>query len=320
MRHAGKISFNIALFTGCVYYLVSGIELATFWQAVLQTSPIALGVACLFLAGNYCVMGVRLQYACEKSIPVHTAINAQILAVGMNVFLPAKLGEVAKAVYLRHYAGYKFGKSMGCVFWERFFDLNMLLLLGLFYTFLFKKTQFAFSLSIVTVILWALLLVLRFIPASREAIISLLYFKRLQSIARDAIVMLSTGMHVQYLCGLFLLTSIIWVLYFMQYVVILQWSSGFELAFYPLLAVFFFGAGGMAIPVTPGSIGVYEAAVVWALTLQGIPKEEALAAGIVLHAFCSIPAALYALGLLSAQRIPLRDFFTPSDDTVMNDK
>ena len=41
--------------------------------------------------------------------------------------------------------------------------------------------------------------------------------------------------------------------------------------------------GGISIPLAPGNIGVFEALAVLALTLNGIPADQALAFGILLH-------------------------------------
>jgi uncharacterized membrane protein YbhN (UPF0104 family) len=44
------------------------------------------------------------------------------------------------------------------------------------------------------------------------------------------------------------------------------------------------------VPVVPGNLGVYEAAVVFAYTRLGVPAEQALSVGLVQHLcyFCAL--------------------------------
>jgi uncharacterized protein (TIRG00374 family) len=57
---------------------------------------------------------------------------------------------------------------------------------------------------------------------------------------------------------------------------------------------------GMMIPSSPGGIGVYEAAVVGALTIAGVERETALAYAVSVHVFNS--AGVIALGLIGLVR------------------
>jgi len=55
------------------------------------------------------------------------------------------------------------------------------------------------------------------------------------------------------------------------------------------------GMAGLSAPATPGSIGVYEAALVASLTAFGQPKEESLAAALLLHAILMLPVLMLGL-------------------------
>ena len=90
-----------------------------------------------------------------------------------------------------------------------------------------------------------------------------------------------------------------------QYFAILRWGAGLDLTFGQVLSVFVFGALGLAVPSSPGGVGVYEAVMVAVLTGLGVDKEQALAVGLVYHAVYSFPVTAYASGLLARRGLTL---------------
>ncbi|HSR15668.1 MAG TPA: lysylphosphatidylglycerol synthase transmembrane domain-containing protein, partial [Gemmatimonadales bacterium] len=60
---------------------------------------------------------------------------------------------------------------------------------------------------------------------------------------------------------------------------------------------------GIAVPSSPGYVGVFEAAVVVALALFAVPQDQALAYAVTYHATTFLPIVL--LGLYSLTRTPL---------------
>ena len=92
-------------------------------------------------------------------------------------------------------------------------------------------------------------------------------------------------------------TMVLWFLPILSsYVLIL--GFGFDVPFAAALVVFVFIGLGTALPNTPGMVGVFQIAAVWALALFGVPKAEALAYGILLNAvqfFTLVAQGLIAL-------------------------
>lgn len=60
---------------------------------------------------------------------------------------------------------------------------------------------------------------------------------------------------------------------------------------------------GVAVPSSPGYVGVLEAAVILSLALYGVPHDQALAYALTYHAATFVPITL--LGLYSLARMPL---------------
>jgi len=70
------------------------------------------------------------------------------------------------------------------------------------------------------------------------------------------------------------------------------------------------------VPLTPGGIGVFHAAMVVALSLYGIPAETALAIAIVIHAVLLCTAFAVAIVAVVAQRINLQSLAVLRDGPI----
>ena len=55
---------------------------------------------------------------------------------------------------------------------------------------------------------------------------------------------------------------------------------------------------GVAVPSLPGNVGVFEAICVAVLTIFGVSQEQALAAGLVLHAIVFVPPLIWGGALM----------------------
>ena len=109
-----------------------------------------------------------------------------------------------------------------------------------------------------------------------------------------------------FLVVLLLITT--WILNLSWYWVLLQ-------AFVPgakfLWAAFSVGVAslGIAVPSTPGYVGVYELATVSALALFSIPEADALAYALVSHAIYLVVTIVLGLIGFSRETISVRDIF-----------
>jgi uncharacterized membrane protein YbhN (UPF0104 family) len=66
---------------------------------------------------------------------------------------------------------------------------------------------------------------------------------------------------------------------------------------------------GVAVPSAPGGVGVYEAAVVGALTLLAVPMSSALAFALVLHVLAFVVTTITGLIGLSKMGQSMMDLF-----------
>lgn len=257
---------------------------AANYQLVLA----ALGIAVVWLAVRSMAWRVLLQEKATFS-QVFFAVNEGYL---LNNILPFRLGEVARSFLLSLKAGLSFWEVFSTVLIERALDLGMaaaLLLISLPFVVGGVWARQAALIAAGMVVLG--IAVLYLLARNRTWALKQFHrfsarWPRLQQIAGHSLEAFFTGLAVltngkRFLgaTGLMLLD---WLIALAQYYVII-------LAFIPeaplLWAAFTLGiaALGVAAPSSPGSLGVYELAIVGALAVFGIDAASALALALTAH-------------------------------------
>ena len=70
---------------------------------------------------------------------------------------------------------------------------------------------------------------------------------------------------------------------------------------------------GVSLPSSPGYLGVVQAATVLALALYSVPRAEALAFSLLIHASQFFPVTLYGLVLLLVEHVNLSEATQTAD-------
>lgn len=305
MKRLASLALRLGLVAGCLVYALWGVDFAALGSA-LRSYALAGVAATLGMVGlDMACVGLRLRWISGGRASFAGAFNAGMLGLGLNNVVPAKLGELAKAAALRRDAGVPLGQALGMVFWERFADLHALIVMALFAAAFHGKRLAAAPLAAVVAGLWVGLAVLRLWPGLARRMVGLLHFDRLKAFAADVLDHLAERRGARFFAVLAVATAATWSLYCAQYFLVLWWGAGLDLSFGQVLSVFVFGALGLAVPSSPGGVGVYEAVMVAVLTGLGVDKEQALAAGLVYHAVYYFPVTAYALGLLARSGLTL---------------
>ena len=131
-------------------------------------------------------------------------------------------------------------------------------------------------------------------------------FERLREFVVEVKLQLVHGVTLRYLFVLGLYTSLVWLLYAVPTFLTIQWVAGLGLTMGQTLAVFVLSALGMAMPSSPGAVGVFEAAVIFGLGLFGVDKELALAIGLLIHMMQYIPTTVAGLMVLLKSGLSLK--------------
>ena len=298
------LRFGVA--AGCLIYALWGVELSVLGRIVHRYDMVSVGVVVALPLLTYFMQGLRLRYLTSNRLGIVTGILASILALGVNNILPAKLGEIAKVFYVHQHSGISRTKILGLVFWERFFDLNLLMVLSLGTIMVLDEPLASLPLGILVLSVWGVIAYLRRWPDHAERGLVIIPNDRLRKILQELHHHIQESLSLKRSLGLGLLTIIIWGLYILQSALVFMWVAGFDLNLAQVLVVFVAIAIGVAQPVVPGGLGVVEAAAVLTLSWFGIGKEEALAAGLLIHMIQYIPTTIVASVVLAQTGLSLK--------------
>ena len=312
-RWAGMV-LRLGLAGACLVYAFWGVDLEGLLRAASGFSLPALGVMIGLTWLDFVVMGGRLRFATGNRVSLLVGFNAGVLGIGANNILPAKAGEAAKTLYLSRRGGLPVGEALGMVFWERFSDLHMLLVVGVVAAALQGRLSVILPLAGLVVAMWAVIVAIRVRPGLGRVLVRLAYFQRLRRLAEDVVVQLSRPRAGGFFAVLMAFGVGTWTLYAMQFFCLLPWGAGLDLSPAQTLAVFAMGAAGLAAPSSPGGVGVFEAVMVAALAMYGVEREQALAAGLVFHMVLYVQTTAYALALLAFSGLRLRSLNRAEDE------
>lgn len=303
-RWVGRL-LRLALVAVCLGYAFWNVDPGTLLATLAGVDPLRVALVTLFTALGYLALAVRLRLLSHQRLPLRTGLAASLVCLGVNNLLPAKLGEVAKALYLRQRGAMPLGEAAVIVGWERFFDLNVLVLMALAGAYPYLHDTLLVPVALALMAAWGVAWsVLRF-GAPVRAAIARLPWARVRAFLYDVHEHLDTRMVRGVLVAGALLSTLVWLLYAAGSWLVLTWVFDLELTAGEVLVVFVVAASGMAVPSSPGALGVYEAAVVLALGWFGVASEQALAAALVMHAIQYLPTTLLALAVLGRSGLRL---------------
>jgi len=296
----------LALVAGCLVYAFWGIDFGRLWHTLLQYNDWAILWSTAFSFVGYWAMGLRLTFLSKFQAKTWLCFKAFLMAMAVNNILPAKLGELAKAFYLRRECHFSLSQSITMVFWERFFDLNAILAMGLVVAFHFKLKMAFVPLGGAVGGIWLALWVVRTFPDFVGRVIARMPANRLTEFLAELKLQILHGVTPGFLAILGLYTMACWLLYAGSSFLVLLWVAELPLTWGQTAAVFVISSLGMAMPSSPGALGIFEAAVVFSLGLFGVPRAEGLAAGLILHMLQYIPVTLSGLLVMGKSGLTLR--------------
>ncbi|MCL2010956.1 MAG: flippase-like domain-containing protein [Synergistaceae bacterium] len=283
----------------CLFYVFMDVPLADLSAALrLYSIPPIAAVVCVSFAA-YSVMGLRLSYMADPPMSFRSTLCGTLVGMAFNNVLPAKAGEIAKAMWIGRENGVSSQKTLGIVFMERFFDVNVLALLSLWLLWAMGERFVAVTFVTCLAVGWCVLAVFRGNPALTERFIGLFGKGRLGTFVSQALSGVLDNMSLNRLLWLLGTSLTSWSLYATQMFLCLNFVAGLGLSLGAALSVFAVSGLSMLLPSSPGAIGVYQAFVVTLLKRYGIEPDAALAIALVSHMIQFIPVTLVG-GLIFA--------------------
>ncbi len=273
-----------------------GFELRFLWAAIAIQPIIMLA---------YFALAVRHVGLIRQPVPVLTAYKAMVLAQGLNLIVPGRLSELIKGTYIRDHAGVPLSVGMAAVVLERTIDMMILAGLGALGLALFASAVDYRVVVVFGMIAAMVLGVAFFARALVLRVIRLLPWPLLVGFLEKSYSHLYTTVRTRAFPKSFAWGVTGWGICYCGILLFLYLATGFKLSYGGALLLFIFTTVGAAVPLIPGSLGVYEAGGVLALRTVGFEFGEALALVISLHAAQLIFPFTLAWLILMKERIGL---------------
>lgn len=299
MKTPLKFLLRFGLVGYCLWYILKDLDLAVLGTTLANYPTWAVLLSPVIVLLTMLAPALRIHSLLQAKAPVGTCLNATLFGLGVSNILPAKLGEISKVYYLRKIAGIPLAKGLGTVFWERFADLNAVLLIGIVAISDQISTPFMLPLAGMVVLLWLFLLANKARPMLMHRLTGLVPFERIRLLIVETLAQLSEPFSLYSIFQLTAQTVLAWGLYLALHAFLLLEVAGLDLTWGQVAMVFALSSLSFAIPSSPGALGLFEAAIVLGLGLSGIDKSTALAAALLVHMAQFIPTTAWSLVLMA---------------------
>ena len=290
-----SLLIKLIIFFSCLIYIFKDINFCKILSDLIKFSWLKIIMLLIISFLGHILLAERLQFLFNRKISFVESFNASMICLAINNVLPAKIGEVGKVIFICKLKSFKLAYSLSNIFWERFSDLNILLLLSLLIVFFYKIDLLVFPILFFVILIWTLLSILYYWP---YVVIKLMQYCPVVSLR---VFMVNSNLYIRKKMALRIYTLLGLRTLIIQFVnasytvLALIWVANLSINVWQALVVFLLSAFAAIIPSLPGGFGVFEAAVVFSLSLFGIEKEQALTIGFILHMIQYIPTTLIGL-------------------------
>ena len=296
------------------------------YASLLQVQMWVLPLAAAFILTAFLLRALRWKLLLRPvaDLPLHQVRDVLMTGFMVNNVLPARMGELARALVLWRVAGTSRRATLAAIGVERLFDvatlISILLVLGLAFT----VPPWTRNLGLVTGVLlvgmtvgviwlayhhrslfWLMDKFLFFLPrARREAVVSFMerFVDGTRSLRSPSLTLSVAS-----------LSLIIWGLEFLMYWLMLRGFS-ISLPAWSAALVLVVANFGIAVPSAPGYVGVFDAACSGALIALGLNKDLALSYAIGVHILLYVCVTGTGLILMWRLGIKLADISGPDTD------
>lgn len=278
------------------------------WRAVTAQFDIAHLKAFVFVQPFQLfalfLVSVRFLLLCGGGLHnLRNILVGYILSVGLNTFIPGRLSEIIKISYPMRSGRLKAAKLTAAVILEKYMDamfLGLFLALGFGATWIFIDHTLVYAVLFACIVATVLLpnVVLRFGLQNSKIRLFQLGYDVLERIASVV-----TSLTLLYAA---IITASSWLVSCGCIALILYILFPYAMTMETSLLVFSAMALGRAIPGLPGSIGTFEAAIVFVLTSKGYTFSESMAAALLIHASQISIVTLLALLIFATEGLGLK--------------
>jgi uncharacterized protein (TIRG00374 family) len=296
-----------------------GVDASALRRSLTGANPwwVALGLLAVAGTGAAKVLRWRLVfYPSHEGLRLSTLVSALLIGQTVNLLLPARLGELARAYLVAQEEKRPALSVLGTVVVEKTLDgLALLLLLGILLLLMPVPPWLRLSGVVAALMTGGLLAMVLLLTGARRRVIraserlgqivpvlgSLRLGERVSSLGDGLRSLRAWGIQAR----LLIWTAAIWILAGLtNYFVLLA----LRIEVPPVLAsvlVLTVVHLGLAVPTSPARIGVFHYLCLLALSLLGVEESAALAFGLVLHGIVVLPVMTVGLVCLWKENLSL---------------
>ena len=307
-RRRALIGLGLAVTVAFGYVAVRDVHPGEVWDALRASQSLWLLPAFAVLALAVLLRALRwwVLFEPETRPPLGAVVEATVVGYFFNNVLPLRAGEAARVVALRRKARGSWAETGATVVVERAFDVvAVLVLLFVLVPWLPDVSWLRIAVALAAVLLAGLAATAVALAVWGDRPLRLVLRPLARLISPERIEFGATNL-ARGLAGLrrlriavpaLALTLVSWVALGLS-----TWLAmlGFDLGLSPVAGIFVVIALGLSaiLPASPAGVGVFEAAVVIALSAYRVGDSEALSYALVLHALNFFPFILAGLVVL----------------------
>jgi uncharacterized protein (TIRG00374 family) len=313
-----RLAFGLLISALALWVILRNVDLMQTYEALQAMDPRYLIPALILFLCTIIVRSLAWRTILGNQITLRKAFFTENEGFFLNNVLPFRLGEVGRAIILNLTSKLSFWEGFSTIIIERFFDMAIMAGLLLTTIALVSEADWALDASYMVAGLVVIGFLVLFMAARSPETVEKLFQKitarlpRLQSWGSEKLQLFLQGLKTLQEPKRFFLVV---VLLLVTWIFNISWYWVLLKAFVPeakiLWAAFSVGIAslGIAVPSTPGYLGVYELATVSALALFAIPESDALAYALVSHALYLVTTIILGFVGFSQESISVKDIF-----------
>ncbi|HEX7555019.1 MAG TPA: lysylphosphatidylglycerol synthase transmembrane domain-containing protein [Leptolinea sp.] len=295
-----QILLGLTLSVGSIVLAFQGVNFSQVISTIPEAVPGYIALALVASVATLVAKAIRWRYLFHQKAPsFHSSFAIQNIGTFINSIVPARIGDLLRAYLMGEENDQSKVYVLGTIVVEKIFDMIFIVI-----SIVLLLPQVVFPIwvsepSEVTAILVMILIVIGGLIAwKREAVFQRIeiWSKYLPARFRQGILRqinnlltsLECVRNFRQLMNIFIWTFLIWVFGFGTNLLVF-WAMGLPLSFLPSIFLLVVLQVGVAVPSSPGRIGVFHYLTVLALSVFSIDKGVALSCGIILHLIVYVP-------------------------------
>ena len=298
-----QIILGLGLSIGSILLAFQGVNLSQVLSAIPGAIPGYIALALGASVATLVAKAVRWKYLFHQQPPTFNRSFA-ILNIGtfINSIVPARIGDLLRAYLMGEENNQSKVYVLGTIVVEKIFDMifiviSIVILLPqvVFPTWVSEPSELTVALVVILIVIGGLM------AWKKEAVFRQveIWSKFLPGRWRGGIVRqinnlltsLECVRNFKQLLNILFWTFLIWALGFGTNLLVF-WAMGLPLYFLPSIFLLIVLQVGVAVPSSPGRIGVFHYLTVLALSVFLVDKGDALSCGIILHLIVYVPLTL----------------------------